>query len=115
MSSPDTQHKIRLEALLSELTHANQQAKASAATVDLDQSRVGRLTRMDALQNQAISTSAVNQREQQIRDIKSALRRLDAGNYGLCEACDGDINPLRLEHNPAARLCIQCAQAAEQG
>lgn len=107
--------RARLENLLTELVDANTSAKASAATVDLDQSRVGRLSRMDALQNQAISQSALAKREQAIRQAKSALRRVDSGDYGFCVECEQAVDHRRLNHNPAAAMCIQCAERAERG
>jgi len=106
--------RIRLEKIMAELVDANSSAKQAAATVNLDQSRVGRLSRMDALQNQAISQSALAMRKQEIQLVKSALRRLDSGDYGLCVVCDEAIDPRRLDHNPAAPMCIQCAEQAER-
>jgi RNA polymerase-binding protein DksA len=44
-------------------------------------------------------------------EIASAIKRLDAGTYGVCENCGKDINPERLEARPVARLCITCASA----
>lgn len=81
----------------------------AAATVELDQTRVGRLSRMDAMQAQAMSVAAKQRRETNLRRIAAALRRLDAGQYGDCQECDEPINPRRLEIDPAATLCIQCA------
>lgn len=115
MSDHDVEQvRIRLEKILAELVDANSSAKQAAATVDLDQSRVGRLSRMDALQNQAISQSALSMRKQEIQQTKSALLRLDSGDYGLCVICDEVIDPRRLDHNPAAAMCIVCAEQAER-
>lgn len=114
MEPIDSNVKFRLLDLLKSLEFATTSAEDTTATVDLDQSRVGRLSRIDALQNQAISQSAVANRMIQIVEVKVALERLKNNEYGLCEACDEPINPKRLEHNPAARLCIVCASEAEQ-
>ena len=46
-----------------------------------------------------------------LNEIESALEKLDAGSYGLCEVCGGPIGEARLEAMPAARLCISCASA----
>ncbi len=104
----------RLEKLLAELTQANNGAEQGSAIVDLDQSRVGRLSRMDALQNQAISQTAMINRVQQIQQVKSAIKRIDTSEYGICLDCEEPINPRRLDHNPAAPLCIRCAALAEK-
>jgi len=86
---------------------------ASAAVVELDQARVGRLSRMDAMQAQAMAQASGQRREMMLREIASALKRIDDGGYGVCEGCDEPINPKRLEVDPTVRLCIDCASASE--
>jgi len=85
----------------------------SAATVELDQSRVGRLSRMDALQAQAMNTEALNRANRQKQALEHALQRLDTDEYGRCFSCDEEIAIKRLQHNPAATLCIKCAEKKE--
>ncbi|MDM8083411.1 TraR/DksA C4-type zinc finger protein [Cellulomonas cellasea] len=46
---------------------------------------------------------------EQVTEIDAALRRLESGDYGRCEACGEPISPGRLEARPAARTCIRCA------
>jgi DnaK suppressor protein len=87
---------------------------AQAAVVELDQSKVGRLSRMDAMQAQAMAQAAVGRRKQQLQRIEAALRRLDDGEYGLCRVCDEAINPQRLAFDPAVLTCISCAEKREQ-
>ena len=86
---------------------------ASAAVVELDQSKVGRLSRMDALQAQAMAQASGQRRAEQLREIEAALRRIDDGSYGDCEHCEEPINPRRLDADPTARLCIDCASKSE--
>ena len=86
---------------------------ASAATVVLDQSSVGRLSRMDALQQQALAKSSRQRAEQSLRRIEAALRRCDDGSYGYCVDCDEPIDPRRLEFDPANALCLTCAEARD--
>ena len=81
-------------------------------TVELDQSRVGRLSRMDALQGQAMSQEASRRREQELVRISKALKRLELGEYGECTHCGEEIATGRLEIDPAAILCIRCAESA---
>jgi len=87
----------------------------SAEIVELDQSRVGRLSRMDALQAQAMAQASVRQRQIALKSITAALARIDNEEYGLCQSCEEQINPKRLEFDPAAALCIECAERAENG
>ena len=86
----------------------------SSATVELDQSRVGRLSRMDALQGQAMSLETERRRRLELQKIDAALERVDSGNYGFCLRCEEQIRPARLEVDPAATLCIQCADKIER-
>ena len=83
--------------------------------VELDQTSVGRLSRMDALQGQAMSRERGRRRSLELQKIAAALRRIDAGGYGYCLACDEPIAPQRLELDPAVTLCIDCATARESG
>ena len=85
-----------------------------SATVELDQSRVGRLSRMDALQGQAMSREAGRRRHEELARIGAALIRVEEGEYGYCLRCGEEIAAGRLEVDPAATLCIQCASAAER-
>lgn len=87
--------------------------EASAAVVELDQSKVGRLSRMDAMQAQAMAKASGQRRETMLREITGALNRIAGGSYGICENCDEPINPKRLEIDPTARLCIKCASQSE--
>ncbi|MDT8385868.1 MAG: TraR/DksA family transcriptional regulator [Gammaproteobacteria bacterium] len=88
--------------------------KASTATVVLDQTSVGRLSRMDALQQQAMAQSTRRRAELELRRIEAALHRCDDGSYGYCTDCDEPIDPRRLEFDPAATLCIACAGKRDQ-
>lgn len=44
-----------------------------------------------------------------LRDTEAALVKFEAGTYGACESCGQPIAPARLEAQPAARSCIECA------
>ena len=103
----------RLLRLRAELLADAEAGKASAEVVELDQSKVGRLSRMDAMQAQAMAQAAEQRREQMLRRIDAALRRIDDDDYGYCLKCDEKINPKRLEFDPTVTLCIECANKAE--
>lgn len=83
--------------------------KESARPVELDQSRLGRLSRMDAMQAQAVSAEAASRIELELQRTDAALDRIERGRFGDCAACKQPIDPARLESNPAAFLCIACA------
>ncbi len=103
----------RLEAMQAELISNDEKGHESTGTVGLDQSRVGRLSRMDAMQGQAIAAEGRRRRRIRMESVKEALDRIDAGNYGICISCEEDIDPRRLDFDPAAALCITCARAEE--
>ena len=90
-------------------------AKASASTsedrapVELDQQSVGRLSRMDAIQIQAMAVATETRRQDRLQMIQAALQRLDDGEYGYCLACDEDIPAKRLAIDPAVTRCVDCA------
>ena len=86
----------------------------AAQPVELDQSRVGRLSRMDAMPIQALSPASERRRDATLRKITLALARIDDGDYGLCQSCDEPIKIKRLEIDPTAVLCIDCAEKVEQ-
>ena len=77
--------------------------------VELDQQSVGRLSRMDALQGQAMAQAQEVRRHARLQQIDAALERLDAGEYGYCVACGDDIPAKRLAIDPAVARCISCA------
>lgn len=81
----------------------------AAAIVELDQTRVGRLSRMDALQGQAISQERERRRKLQLQNIAAALRRIEQDDYGYCNECGEEIAFKRLQFDPAATLCFDCA------
>ena len=78
-------------------------------TVTLDQQSVGRLSRMDALQQQAMAQATERQRAAELVKIEQALERIDEDEYGYCIECGEDIPAKRLEIDPAASHCIRCA------
>jgi len=101
--------KQRLLARRDELQASAETGTPGTATVALDQTRVGRLSRMDALQAQAMSQAAQQRRSVELQRVMAALRRIEAGHYGYCLDCDGPIAEARLAVDPAAPLCIICA------
>jgi len=58
---------------------------------------------------QAKAHAAIKMDKQHLTQVRAALRRIEEGEYEFCESCDEDINPKRLEANPIAKLCIDCA------
>ena len=105
----EAQAKTRLKERRQELLDIAAASDEARAPVELDQSRVGRLSRMDALQVQAMSLETERRRSQEIRRIDAALARLAADEFGDCLRCGEEIEPARLALDPAAPLCFDCA------
>ena len=98
---------LNLKQELEELSEISEEARA---TVTLDQQSVGRLSRMDALQGQAMAQASERQRRADIQRILAALQRLDEDEYGYCVECGDEIAEKRLAVDPAAAFCINCAR-----
>lgn len=92
------------------LVQDSEDSSAERAPVELDQTKVGRLSRMDALQGQAMALALSRRRENEIVRIDQALKRIENNDYGYCVRCDEEIALKRLELDPAAPTCISCAE-----
>jgi DnaK suppressor protein len=88
-------------------------SQQASQPVELDQSRVGRLSRMDAMQAQAMSLETKRRREIQLTRIDSALQRLANDEFGECVRCGEAIESKRLDFDPSVLLCIECATEAD--
>ncbi|HEV7266981.1 MAG TPA: TraR/DksA family transcriptional regulator [Falsiroseomonas sp.] len=98
--------------LLAERDSLRDVSAASADTRDpvaLDQASVGRLSRMDAMNHQAMAMATERRRVAALQRIEAALARLETGDYGWCAQCGEPIAPARLALDPATPTCIACA------
>ena len=100
----------RLEQRRAELIAVADSAAEGRRPVELDQSRVGRLSRMDALQGQAMALETERRRANELRRIEAALQRVEDGEYGYCLSCGEEIGTKRLELDPATPTCVDCAR-----
>ena len=105
--------RAALLALRASLDEVRASGEEAARPVELDQQRFGRVSRMDALQAQAMSAAGRERRQRERRRIDAALARIDEGEYGGCIDCGEDIDPRRLAADPAAALCLACAEARD--
>ncbi|UYG06910.1 TraR/DksA family transcriptional regulator [Halomonas sp. M4R1S46] len=100
----------RLMAMRDALREESADSRDARETVMLDQSSVGRLSRMDALQGQAMAKAEEERRQLTLTRIASALARIERGEYGACIACGEWIAARRLEGDPVVLKCIDCAE-----
>ena len=101
--------KQRLEQRLKAITAGQKPIEP----VVLDQARVGRLSRMDAMQQQAIAQAAARLTAMEERRIRTAFGRMASGDYGYCSQCEEEIAEGRLRVDPSALTCIACARATD--
>ncbi len=101
--------KLLLEAERDELVAASDYTSADRKPVELDQQSVGRLSRMDAIQGQAMANAQEGRRAARLQMIDAALGRFETDDYGYCAECDEEIPTKRLEVDPAAPRCVKCA------
>jgi len=95
------------------LIEEEEAGKQAAQIVELDQTSVGRVSRMDAMQGQAMAIAANQRRQIELQKIGAALKRIDQEEYGYCLECDEEIAEPRLKLDPATSLCIACASKKE--
>ena len=100
---------LRLNRELEALDAEDRRGAEDRRVVELDQQSVGRLSRMDALQRQAMAAAQSKLRAARRIRIKAALDRLATGEFGYCEDCGDEIAPARLDLDPTVSRCISCA------
>ena len=105
----EAQTRATLQKMRAEMVDAIEAVARDAEPVELDQTQQGRLSRMDAIQQQAMAAETKRRRVRQVQMIDAALKRLDEGEYGYCVSCGEAIEPERLALDPAVASCIQHA------
>ena len=109
-----SEFKSKLLDLLQVIVSFEQEQGKADSTVQLDQSRLGRLSRMDAIQVQAMADEALRRKQIYRQRIDAALIRIENGEFGLCCVCGEEIHPKRLSFDPTVLLCIDCADSQER-
>lgn len=102
------QFKQKLLRMKAELQQVEKSSRESGETVVLDQSRLGRLSRMDAMQSQQMALETARRRKQQILKIDGALNRIATGDFGYCFICGDEIDLRRLSTDPVNTRCMKC-------
>lgn len=107
------QVKLALLNLRDELNTQYALGQEATDTVILDQAKVGRLSRMDAMQQQKMAESNRQSTKQRLKKVLLALAKLDEDDYGYCDECANPIIFARLLIQPEANLCINCQSELE--
>ena len=106
----DAEIRKTLEAKRAEVQTLLEQTAADTAPVELDQTQQGRLSRMDAIQQQAMAAETQRRRQRDIQLVDAALKRLGEGEYGYCVNCGEAVEAERLALDPATPFCIAHAK-----
>jgi DnaK suppressor protein len=104
-----------LAALLQELEAQLARGEEGARAVPLDQSAVGRLSRMDSIQHQAMAQAARRNLEIRVGQCRQALGALERGDYGRCRLCEEPIGYARLVARPETPFCLACQRGSDRG
>lgn len=105
-----TQIRDELQRTLARLER-NMKVHGNGRPPELDQSAMGRLSRIEALQNQGLAQNLQERERVQLAQVMDALKRLEDGCYGICTQCRGPVGFERLMVFPEARHCSRCSNA----
>ena len=108
MEAKFAKYKKLIEQQLQELTAEDELGQSSQRTVELDQQSVGRLSRMDALQSQAMAQAQQRRRDTLKTSLIAALQRLEEEEFGYCVDCGDAIEEARLSASPVILKCMSC-------
>jgi DnaK suppressor protein len=101
-----------LASLREELRQLVEASSDGARPVDLDQP-IGRLSRMDAMQQQSMVQANRRAAQQRLQQVDSAQRRFAEDDYGACLECGEAVGYARLKVQPEAPLCVACQTRRE--
>lgn len=104
-------HHVLLE-LRDDLQQMLENSRGGAQPISLDEP-IGRLSRMDALQQQSMVQANRRTTQTRLARIEAALRRHTSNEYGPCLGCEEDIGYARLRAQPEAPFCINCQSNRE--
>lgn len=102
-----------LEALRDQLEGALKASAEGIEVVSLDQP-IGRVSRIDAIQQQKMAQENRRQQELRLGQVRVALSAAAAGDYGVCRSCDEPIAVRRLRARPESPFCVQCQGGRER-
>ncbi len=105
--------KADLFELRNQLRKMLEQSIDSAQTVTLDQQAFGRVSRIDAIQQQSMAQASKSNGQETLRRVLKALARIESGDYGYCLECDEVIGYPRLKARPETALCLKCQSERE--
>jgi len=104
----------QLKLKVKELEAQVEDSLKNTEPVTLDQQSVGRVSRMDAIQQQQMAVANHEQSMLLQKQVLAAIKRVESGEYGFCLQCGEPIGFARLEAQPFTPLCLNCQSAKER-
>ena len=101
--------QARLGEIHAELEQLLELSKSGSKPVSLEEP-IGRLSRMDAMQQQQLVKANRRQHEARLLQVQAALRRIEDETFGECRRCEEPIAPSRIEARPEAPFCLDCQE-----
>lgn len=98
-----------LDRVLKKLEKSMRTTEDAMRPVELDQTAVGRLSRIDSLQNQGLTRNLQEREQAKLGQVMTAFQRMEEGRYGVCVECGGDIPFDRLQVFPETPTCTACS------
>ncbi len=108
------QFSTTLKDMRLELLRQLELGEQGAEVVNLDQTLVGRVSRMDAMQQQSMAIATRDQATAKLRKVELALQAIRDGDFGYCRRCDEPIAIARLNAQPESALCIDCQALVDE-
>ncbi len=71
---------------------------------------IGRITRMDAINNKSVTEASLRQAEEKLRNLKRVLSKVGTPEFGICIKCGKAIPAARVLYRPESLTCINCAK-----
>ena len=97
--------KIEIEKTEAQIIHYRELTKPISP-----ENAIGRVSRMDAINNKSINDSALRQAEQKLQNLHKVLEKAGSKDFGICVRCKKPIPVGRLMIRPESLLCVNCAQ-----
>lgn len=98
---------VVIKERISETTSDIEELTELTKPISLDNS-IGRLSRMDAINNKAINEKALRDKKKMLQQLEKTLERIDEKDFGICTKCGDEIPFGRLEYMPYTTRCVKC-------
>ena len=102
-------YRTLIETQMAEIRESLEYLKGESKPVEPSVA-LGRLTRMEAISEKGVNEAMLSSAKGRLEKLSNALGRIDAGTYGLCVRCGGELPPGRLEAVPEALVCVPCLE-----